>query len=311
MNAHTWIDRDLYPFRPHHLDTADGRMHYVDEGAGPVVLLVHGTPTWSFLFRGLISELSRDHRVIAPDHLGFGLSDKPADVPYRPEDHAARLSRFIERLGLEDITLVVHDFGGPIGLSYAVERPANVRALAIMNTWMWSLEGTTAARAGRFFSTPVGRVLYTRLNFSPRVMMPAAFADRTALTRQIHRHYLRPFGGRADRMAAWAFARALVASGEWYERVWQRRDRLAEKPTLLLWGMKDPGFGPAFLARWTEGLPAAHVMRCPDAGHFVPEEVDPSVLASAIRAHIAESPAHVSAESWVPNVRDETTTSVS
>jgi len=106
-------------------------------------------------------------------------------------------------------------------------------------------------------------------------------------------------------------ARALVASGDWYERLWQRRDRLAQKPALLLWGMKDPGFGPAFLARWTEALPTARGMRFPDAGHFVPEEVDSAVLASAIHAHIAESPAPVSAESGELNVRDETTTSVS
>ncbi len=287
MSEYDWVDRELYPFRPHHLDTPDGRMHYVDEGTGPVVLLVHGTPTWSFLYRDVIRELSRDHRVVAPDHLGFGLSDKSVAAPYRPEDHAARLALLIERLGLEDITLVVEDFGGPIGLSYAIERPGNVRALVLMNTWLWSLKGTSSEKAGRLFSTAPGRFLYTRLNFSPRVMLPSAFGDRKKLTKRIHRQYLAPFGSPAERQGAWAFARALVGSDAWYESLWQRRDRLARKPALLLWGMKDPAFGPAYLARWKEALPDARVMEFADAGHFVPEEVDAAVLAEAIRAHVA------------------------
>lgn len=287
MSEHDWVDRELYPFRPHHLDTPDGRMHYVDEGTGPVVVLVHGTPTWSFLYRDVIRELSRDHRVVAPDHLGFGLSDKPADAPYRPEDHAARLALLIGRLGLEDITLVVEDFGGPIGLSYAIERPGNVRALVLMNTWLWSLKGTSAEKMGRLFSTALGRFLYTRLNFSPRVILPSAYGDRKKLTKRIHRQYLAPFGSPAERQGAWAFARALIGSDAWYESLWQRRDRLARQPALLLWGLKDPAFGPAYLARWKEALPGARVMEFADAGHFVPEEVDPAVLAEAIRAHVA------------------------
>lgn len=285
MSAYDWVDRSLYPFRPHHLDAPEGRMHYVDEGEGPVVLLVHGTPTWSFLFRDVIGSLARDHHVVAPDHLGFGLSDKPRDGAYRPEDHAARLAALIDRLGLRDITLVVHDFGGPIGLSYAIERPENVRALVVMNTWLWSLEGTAAERASRLFSTPLGRFLYTRLNFSPRVLVPAAFADRKKLTKRIHRHYLLPFGTSAERTAPWALARALSASSAWYGGLWQRRDRLAAKPSSLIWGMKDRLLGTHFLDRWKQVFPSARVVELEDAGHFVPEEVEGAVLADAIRAH--------------------------
>ena len=296
MSEHDWVDRELYPFRPHHLETPDGRMHYVDEGTGPAVLLVHGTPTWSFLYRDVIRELSRDHRVVAPDHLGFGLSDKPAAAPYRPEDHAARLALLIERLGLEDITLVAEDFGGPIGLSYAIERPENVRALVLMNTWLWSLAGTSTEKMGRLFSTALGRFLYTRLNFSPRVMVPMAFGDRAKLTKRIHAQYLRAFPSAAERQAPWHMARALVESASWYESLWQRRDRLADKPALLLWGMKDPAFGPTCLARWKEALPAARVMEFAESGHFVPEEAEPAVLAGAIRAHVAGAAARAGAE---------------
>src|SRR5690606_33327682 len=122
---------------------------------------------------------------------------------------------------------------------------------------------------------------------SPRVILPSAFGDRKKLTKRIHRQYLAPFGWPAERQGAWAFARALVGSDAWYEGLWQRRDRLARKPALLLWGMKDPAFGPALLARWKEARPDARVMEFKGAGHFVPEEVDAAVLAGAIRAHVA------------------------
>lgn len=287
MSPPGWVDRALYPFPSRWSDTADGRMHYVDEGEGPAILMVHGTPTWSFLFRELIADLSTDHRVVAADHLGFGLSEKPEDAPYRPEDHAARLSGLVDRLGLRDLTLVVHDFGGPIGLARALERPDEIRALVLFDTWLWSLEGTPAVKASRFFSTPVGRFLYTRLNLSPRVLLKTAFADKAKLTPEIHRHYLRPFPRAAERRAPWELARALAGSTEWYAELWSRRNRLADIPTRILWGMKDPLFGPEFLTRWREGLPHAQVTTFPDAGHFVPEEVEGRVLAEAIRAHVA------------------------
>ena len=202
-NANGWVNRNLYPFRSHWLEVVGGRMHYVDEGTGPVVVMVHGTPTWSFLYRELIRELSKSYRVIAPDQIGFGLSDKPAGWSYRPEDHARNVSTLIERLELSDIALVVHDFGGPIGLSYALEHPDNVRALVLFNTWMWSLEGTAAEKASRFMGGPIGRFLYRRMNLSPRVLVRAAFGDKRKLTREVHRHYIEAFPSPERRQAPW------------------------------------------------------------------------------------------------------------
>lgn len=287
MSTPDWLDRSMYPFRSRYLEVDGGRMHYVDEGAGPVVLLVHGTPTWSFLYRSLIRELSRDHRVIAVDHLGFGLSDKSADRGYRPEDHARNLETAIERLGLRDITLVVHDFGGPIGLSYAIDHPENVRALVLFNTWLWSLRGTPAERMSRIMGGPVGRCLYKRLNFSPRVLVRAAMGDKRKLTKEVHRHYIRAFPTAAERQAPWVLAGALIGSSDWYDRLWQRRGRIAEKPALVLWGRKDPAFMPSDLERWRETLRSARVVEFPEAGHFVQEEVDATELGAAIRDLIA------------------------
>lgn len=272
MSRGDWVDRSAYPFRSSYLDLGAGRLHYVDEGSGPALLFVHGTPTWSFLYRHLLRELSRDHRVVAVDHLGFGLSDKPAGWGYRPADHARNLALLVEHLGLDDFTLVVHDFGGPIGLSYALEHPERVRSLVLFNTWLWSLRGTPAERASRAMSGPLGRFLYRRLNFSPRVLLKAVYGDKGKLTPSIHRQYIAPFPTAASREAPWVLARELIGSSDWYEGLWGRLDRIADKPALLLWGMKDPTFGAAALERWRGALRNSRVVEFPEAGHFVQEE---------------------------------------
>lgn len=286
MTRNDWIDSNLYPYRSRFVDVGPGRVHYVDEGEGPVIVMVHGTPTWSFLYRGLIRDLARDHRVIAIDHLGFGLSDKPEDWSYRPEGHARNLETVIDRLGLRDIALVVHDFGGPIGLAYAIEHPENVRALVLFNTWMWSLRGTSSERVSKLMGGPVGRFLYHRLNFSPRVLVKVAFGDKRKLTREVHRHYIDAFPTPASRRGPWVLARELGASSDWYEGLWRRRDRLADKPMLLLWGMKDPAFQPTALERWKGTFPNARTVEFPDAGHFVQEEA-PAESARAVRTFLS------------------------
>lgn len=278
-----WLDRTEYPFAPRSFETADGRMHYVDEGEGAPILLVHGTPTWSFLYRSLIRDLFRDHRVIAPDHLGFGLSGKPREAPYRPADHARRLEALVEHLALTDVTLAVHDFGGPIGLSWALRHPDRVRSLILFNTWMWRLaDDRVKVWTARLLGGPVGRVLYERLNLSPRLLLKAGFADASRLTPEIHRHYTAPFPTSGSRRAPWVLARELLASSEWYRELWKGREALREKPALLLWGMKDPAFGPGYLDRWTGALPNARVVRMPEVGHF-PQEEAPERVRSEVR----------------------------
>jgi len=112
-----WLDRDEYPFAPHYLTTPAGRLHYIDEGSGRPIVFVHGNPVWSFLYRNQIKALTSEHRCIAPDHIGFGLSDKPRDWTYLPAQHAANLEQLLEPMDLHDLTLVIGDWGGPIGIS--------------------------------------------------------------------------------------------------------------------------------------------------------------------------------------------------
>ena len=163
MNSSNWINRTLYPFESRFLFLESGRMHYVDEGNGAPLVMVHGNPTWSFAYRKLIRGLSSRFRCIAMDHLGFGLSDKPGGWSYRPADHAGNLESLIETLGLKNITLVVQDWGGPIGLSYAVRRPENVRGIIILNSWMWPVRGVLHYELfSRFMGGALGKLLILR-----------------------------------------------------------------------------------------------------------------------------------------------------
>jgi haloalkane dehalogenase len=269
-----WVDRREYPFEPRTLDVDGGRLSYVDEGDGAPVVMVHGTPTWSFLYRHLIRGLSARHRCVAPDHLGFGLSDRPPGWSYRPEDQARNLGHLIDRLALKDLTLVVHDYGGPIGLAYALDHPENVRRLVLFNTWLWSFAGERKVeRVGRILGGRVGRVLYERLGFSVRVMLRHAIADRRRYSREIERHYLMALDGHAT----WIHAREVLGASAWYDGLWRRRERIAAIPALLIWGMKDPVFG-RYLPRWREVFARAEVVELPDCGHAPPEERAPEAL---------------------------------
>lgn len=270
----TWLDRQEYPFAPHWFHAGGGRLHYVDEGQGAPIVMVHGTPTWSFLYRHLIKALRGRYRCVVPDHLGFGLSDRPVGWSYRPQDQARNLARFVESLRLRDLTLVVHDFGGPIGLAYALEHPENVRRLVLFNTWMWSFADDRRFRlVGRLLGSRPGRVLYERFAFAVRVMFRHGIAARARYTPAVERHYLRA----ADGHATWVYAREVLGSSAWYESLWQRRARLARIPALLLWGMRDPAFA-RFLPRWRSVLERAQVIELADCGHAPPEERAPEIL---------------------------------
>ncbi len=277
-----WLDRAAYPFTSRYLELDAGRMHFVDEGSGSPIVMVHGNPTWSFLYRHLIARLSPEYRCVAPDHLGFGLSDKPGDWTYRPEDHARNLAALVERLELSDVTLVVQDWGGPIGLSYAVEHPENVARLVVMNTWMWPVDDDRYYRAfSRFVGGPLGRFLIRRFNFFARVVMPRSYGDRRQLTKQIHEQYLRPLRSPAERRACSILPGEILGSTRWLESLWDRKGALQDKPALIVWGMEDIAFREKELDRWTSTLPHAETVRLPGVGHYVQEEA-PEELGSAV-----------------------------
>ena len=287
MTSKTLPNPTLYPFESRWFDTEQGRMHYIDEGSGPPLVFVHGLPTWSFLWRDFVRELRGSYRCIAIDHLGFGLSDKPEDADYRPRALARNLTALLDRLDLDDVTLVVHDFGGPIGWSHAMERPERIRALVLLNTWMWSVADEERARAiDRAVRGAFGHVLYRWFNASARWIVPRVLGPGHALDSEAHHHYVGITNRSSDRVGQLTLARNLVGSSQWYESLWKRRDSLRQLPTLLIWGMKDPAFDADVLRRWRDLLPHADVALLEDSGHFPQEEAgEPAV--EALREFLA------------------------
>jgi len=256
-------------------------MHYVDEGAGTPAIFVHGTPTWSFEYRHAIRATMDSFRCIAPDHLGFGLSDRPRGASYTPEDHARRLREFVDGLGLDRFALVVHDFGGPIGLPLALA--GRVTRLVLLNTWMWPFDDDKEmANRARLVDGVFGRWIYRHLNASLRLLMPSVYGRRSRLTRSIHRQYLEPFRNPADRvLVLWPLAHALLGSSTYYRDLYSRIDALRTIPTSIIWGLKDTAFRPHLLDRWRRELPQASVLALDNCGHW-PHEEAPSEVAEAI-----------------------------
>lgn len=236
-------------------------------------MFLHGNPVWSFMFRNQIKSLSLTNRCIAPDLLGFGLSDKPHDWNYLPAEHATIIDAFLEGLDLHDVTLVIGDWGGPIGISYALKHPDRIRSIVASNTWMWSVSRQIKFRLfSSFTGGPIGRYLIRKRNSFVRSGLPGAFGDPKRLSPTIHEQYIHPFDSPPDRKGSWVFPKQIIGSSVWLASLWAQRNVLRGKRFLLIWGMKDPGFGEKELQRWSDQYPAARVLRYVDAGHFLAEE---------------------------------------
>ena len=284
-----WLDREQYPFQPRQLQLESGRMHYIDEGQGDVLLFIHGNPSWSFEYRRLIQRLRPRYRCIALDHIGFGLSDKPAHPSYLPQFHAANLEAFIAALGLRDVTLFMQDWGGPIGMAYALRHPTNVKRIVVSNSWFWSAR---ESRTLRLFSAlvggPLGKFLCHRFNFFPRVLMAASVGDKRRFPRRVRDQYIGPFQNPESRKGTWVFPRAIIGESRWLDTLWDQRDALARLPALLLWGLKDDAFDETFLRRWQLSFPHSITQRYPATGHNVFEELGEDAVepvATFLEAH--------------------------
>lgn len=289
MSTPAWLDRAAWPYTPRHVIIEGARLHYVDEGRGPLMVLVHGTPTWSFEWRHVIAALCGQSRVVALDHLGFGLSDRPTGAGYRPEDHAARFRAFMAAVCPEGpVTLVVHDFGGPIALDWALDHPHRLAHVVVVNSWLWPFDDDAGMRRkARLAGGAFGRWLYRRLNASLRLIMPSAYGDRRCLTAAIHAQYLAVFPDADSReRVLFSLAQSLLGSSAFFASLWQRRDRLAGIDLHVIWGMRDPAFPPAVLARWQQAFPHARTTAVASAGHW-PHEEAPDAVVAAIRATVA------------------------
>ncbi len=268
--------------------TPAGPLAYTDMGSGPPIVFLHGNPTSARLYRHLIRDLTPTYRCIAPDYLGFGRSAAPTDFSYRPTAHAVLVERLLRSLDLSDLTLVLHDWGGPIGLAYALRHPDTVRRLVLMNTWAWPLTHRPLLQCtSRLLTTPAGRLAVERGNAFARIVMPAT----TGSGRQTDwiSDYATALNSQERRHACWAFARALRTEADWLRALWTQRHRLRTCSTLLCWGMADPAFGTeACLRRWQSLFSTPTVRRYPSIGHYVPEEMGPD-LVDIVRPFLSSS----------------------
>ena len=272
IQVKNWLDRSLYPFESQFIQLRAGKMHYIEEGSGRTLLFVHGTPTWSFLYRDLIKELAKNYHCIAIDHLGFGLSEKTSSFSGQPQDHSRNLSEFIIKKNLQNITLVVHDFGGPIGLAAGIEHSDRVEKVVLFNSWLWATkDNADAQKIDKLINGWLGKMLYLNFNFSAKVLLKQGFKDKNNIPKSIHRHYTKPFPNKESRQVLLAIAKALVGASDWYQQQWKCLDKLADKPWLILWGTHDQFITTQYLEKWKARLPHAQVLEL-DSGHFVQEE---------------------------------------
>jgi haloalkane dehalogenase len=274
--------RALYPWTGEYLELASGhRLHYLDEGQGKPVLMVHGNPTWSFYYRNLVRELSSRYRCIAVDHMGCGLSDKPQDYGYCLEQHVENLSALIERLGLEDITLVVHDWGGPIGLGAALEHPEKIAKIVIFNTGVFEGPLPFSIRLCRW---PVlGAALVRGLNGFLRVGLLRATAAPARMKGPIGEGYLAPYNNWENRVAQLRFVQDIPLeknhpTREFFLSIDARLKTFADRPVLLIWGEQDFCFTPYYREGFMERFPEAEVHAFEDASHWVVEDAHDRIL---------------------------------
>ena len=280
-----WVSDEMYPFESRFFADASGhRMHFVDEGDGEPIVFAHGNPAWSFEFRHAIRALRTEFRCVAPDHIGFGLSSRSGRrEDHRPESHARRFAALLDDLGLRDITLFMNDWGGPIGLDFARRHPDRVQRLVIANSWCWPVGDDFHFRAFSFLmSSRVGRYLIRHRNIFVNAVMPRAVGDRNVLTPEIMAHYRNAQPTPADRAASAALPGHIVGAGDWLCSIWDDRAAFADKPALLLWGLKDIAFRRKELERWTSALADVELHEFADCGHFLAEEA-PDRVVSALR----------------------------
>ncbi len=284
-----WLDERLYPFQSRFVEIEGNRIHYVDEGRGPTLLLLHGNPTWSFLYRHIITRLSRQFRCVAVDYPGFGLSLARPGYSFKPREHSTVLEQFVLALDLSEIGLMVQDWGGPVGLGFAGRHPDRIRALLICNTWAWPAQGTKHLEwFSKIVGGPIGRFLILNFNAFVNLILPSGVSRR--LSSEEMRAYRGPFPTRASRLPTAIFPREILHSREYLAEVESNLSRLSHKPTLILWGDRDTAFREAQRERFELLFPNHRTRILKGAKHFVQEEASDQICEELIAFYAQLSP---------------------
>ncbi|AEF38641.1 Predicted Hydrolase or acyltransferase (Alpha/beta hydrolase superfamily) [Hoyosella subflava DQS3-9A1] len=274
------MDGELFPFRSRFLEIDGNAIHYIDEGSGPTLLFLHGNPTWSFVYRDVIRSLRDEFRCVALDYPGFGLSVAAPGYRYLPDEHADVVVAFIDRLGLSNTTLIVHDWGGPIGLYAAEKRPDKFERLVVANTWAWPFNGDLRVELfSRLLGGPVGRELIQRFNLFVNALIPAGHRLRKLDAAEMA-HYRQPLATPERRAASAVFPRAITASRTFLAEVEAGLADIASLPVLIVWGDADIAFRATERQRWEQIFADHDTVIIEGAGHFVQSDAPDKVAAS-------------------------------
>lgn len=277
-----WVDDELFPFVSRFVEIDGHRVHYVDEGAGPTLLFLHGNPTWSFVYRDVIRSLRDEFRCIAVDYPGFGLSVAAPGYRYLPEEHAAVITGFVDALALQGVTLIAHDWGGPIGLAARALRPTVFDRLVLANTWAWPTDAVHVRLMSHVMGGPLGRLLIRQFNLFVNAMIPAGHRLRKPTGPEMA-HYQQALATPERRNASAIFPQQLTAGREFLAGVAATLPALESLPTLIIWGTGDIAFGDTELRRWRNTFSDHRVELIERAGHFVQSDA-PEEFAAAIRS---------------------------
>ena len=278
--------RKLFPFEPHHVNVNGQNMHFLDEGDGEPVVMLHGNPTWSFFYRRMVGSLSGHFRCLAPDHIGCGFSDKPQKYNYTLDQHIENFSKWVDSVlppaewNGGTFNLIVHDWGGPIGMGYAVRYPERINRVVIMNTSAF-LAGTMP-RSIKLCRFPILGELLVR-GFNAFADMATKWTTVKKLHPEVRKAFIMPYNNWANRVGVYRFVQdiPLTPGTPTYDRFRDTQDKLGEalagKPMLIQWGMKDFCFTPHFLNLWKAKFPDAEVDEYP-AGHYLLEDAGSAIV---------------------------------
>lgn len=274
------VSRKLYPFSSHFETIGNHKYHYIEEGEGEPVIMLHGNPTWSFYYRELMRKLSSHFHCIAPDHIGCGYSDKPGDATYHYtlEQRVNDLEAFLEKKNItQNIHLVLHDWGGIIGMSYAHRHPASIKKMVLLNTAAFHIPKEKKLPVALwFFRTWLGGFVVRAFNaFSGLATIEGV--EHTRLSKDVRKGLTAPYNSWKNRIATLRFIQdiPLKPGDAAYDIVTEVQNHLQQfrnTPTLIAWGMKDKVFDKHFLNTWIEYLPESRVYRFEDSGHYILED---------------------------------------
>jgi len=276
---------ELFPFRSRWFDASVGRVHYIDEGAGLPILFLHGNPTWSFLYRGIVIRLRKRFRCVAVDYPGFGLSEHPDDYDYTPREHAGVVAELVRHLDLGDLTIMGQDWGGPIGMRVALDEMDRLRALVMGNTWYWPAEAWHMKAFSYVMSSAPMQHLVLERNFFVERMIPMGTKHDVAA--EVMDHYRDVLPTSASRIGVAELPRQILSSSFWLGEIAHAVPRmLANVPLLLTWGIHDFAFTTRFMDRFREDFRSVRVRRL-DAKHFIQEDA-PAEISEAIDGFLRE-----------------------